>query len=58
MLYKPLYEYNKIGTSLLLPALAYPTSHRLAGAYLLPSLQPQFLEGAPPVCVLAGPHLT
>ena len=55
MLYKPLYEYNKAGSSLLLPSLLC-ASHLLLGPSA-PSTPPPFLQGVPPVCALAGPHL-
>ena len=49
MLHKPLHEYNKAGSSLLLPALA-PTLVIDCRSLAIPILQPQFLQAVPPVC--------
>ena len=56
MLYKPLYEYYKAGSSLLFPALTY-TLVIDCRSLSTPITQPRFLQGAPPVCVRGGPHL-
>ena len=48
MLYKPVSEYNKAGSSHLLPSPQLLSQSLTAGVYLLPSCQPQINEGATP----------
>ena len=59
MLNKPLYEYNKAGSSLLLPAPASSSSTPVIDCRSLstPITTTPVHMGAPPACVRAGPRL-